>query len=616
MAKPDDQDVTELTLLDASKVSAVGTPANGTPWLVLKSTAATGEEEDEPTTSEKFKENAKRLKEGKSPSKTPVKTSAAEKSDSAEADAQQEELTGEAAKAKESGKTQNDLPDSAFAYIEPDGEKVSEGKTTPRSKRHFPIHDEAHARNALARASQSPFGDKALPKIKAAAKQFGIKVTKQAVKRYAKALDIELPEGWVEKCVGPQLTAVGALDTPKEAGHLDTSSSGTSGSVTSGVAPKPSTVPTDRNASSQPGLTTVVAGGESTYAIPDESKVIDNPVYKARAISSLVEAIDMFDEQRQAIKDGKFLTALGVTSPPSVPITDLSTTLASCCRTLEEHLQQERLEATLNPAEANDVWDMEDAKCALESATRLVAFISAMESAESAEKSGQVLSGKNLTALETAHKHLSDVLDGAKKETGDAGTESTMKEEMLHMDISTEQFVAGIREVVKAERKAEKKAAKMAAEEAAEAEKNANNDGDITAQQEEAGVKGETDAANIQSVGGSVDSQYVNKGEGEGGEPEPDPAMKKIEDGLEKLSKQVEQFSKRPRSGGPSLDGQARGVAPAAEGRQGEVTKSEGDVIESLTKALADETNPVVKDELGRKLTYERLVRMHEQGQL
>ena len=616
MAKPDDQDVTELTLLDASKVSAVGTPANGTPWLVLKSTAATGEEEDEPTTSEKFKENAKRLKEGKSPSKTPVKTSAAEKSDSAEADAQQEELTGEAAKAKESGKTQNDLPDSAFAYIEPDGEKDSEGKTTPRSKRHFPIHDEAHARNALARASQSPFGDKALPKIKAAAKKFGIEVSKKSVKRFAKALDIELPEGWVEKCVGPQMTEVGALDTPKEAGHLDTSSSGTSGSVTSGVAPKPSTVPTDRNASSQPGLTTVVAGGESTYTIPDESKVIDNPVYKARAISSLVEAIDMFDEQRQAIKDGKFLTALGVTSPPSVPITDLSTTLASCCRTLEEHLQQERLEATLNPAEANDVWDMEDAKCALESATRLVAFISAMESAESAEKSGQVLSGKNLTALETAHKHLSDVLDGAKKETGDAGTESTMKEEMLHMDISTEQFVAGIREVVKAERKAEKKAAKMAAEEAAEAEKNANNDGDITAQQEEAGVKGETDAANIQSVGGSVDSQYVNKGEGEGDEPEPDPAMKKIEDGLEKLSKQVEQFSKRPRSGGPSLDGQARGVAPAAEGRQGEVTKSEGDVIESLTKALADETNPVVKDELGRKLTYERLVRMHEQGQL
>lgn len=71
---------------------------------------------------------------------------------------------------------QNDLPDSAFAYIEPGGSKDSEGKTTPRSLRHFPIHDAAHVRNALARASQSPFGDKAMPKIRAAASKFGIHV--------------------------------------------------------------------------------------------------------------------------------------------------------------------------------------------------------------------------------------------------------------------------------------------------------------------------------------------------------------------------------------------------------------------------------------------------------
>ena len=38
----------------------------------------------------------------------------------------------------------NDLPDSDFAYIEPGGTKDSGGKTTPRSLRHFPIHDEAH----------------------------------------------------------------------------------------------------------------------------------------------------------------------------------------------------------------------------------------------------------------------------------------------------------------------------------------------------------------------------------------------------------------------------------------------------------------------------------------
>jgi phage head maturation protease len=71
----------------------------------------------------------------------------------------------------------NDLPDSAFAYIESGGKKDDQGKTVPRSLRHFPIHDAAHVRNALARAPQSPFGDKAMPKIRAAAKKFGIKVT-------------------------------------------------------------------------------------------------------------------------------------------------------------------------------------------------------------------------------------------------------------------------------------------------------------------------------------------------------------------------------------------------------------------------------------------------------
>jgi len=68
----------------------------------------------------------------------------------------------------------NDLPDSAFAYIEPGGKKDAQGKTVPRSKRHFPIHDAAHVRNALTRAPQSPYGDLAMPKIRAAAKRMGI----------------------------------------------------------------------------------------------------------------------------------------------------------------------------------------------------------------------------------------------------------------------------------------------------------------------------------------------------------------------------------------------------------------------------------------------------------
>jgi len=54
----------------------------------------------------------------------------------------------------------NNLPDSAFFYIEPGGTKDSEGKTVPRGLRHLPYKgadgkvDPAHLRNAIARAPQ------------------------------------------------------------------------------------------------------------------------------------------------------------------------------------------------------------------------------------------------------------------------------------------------------------------------------------------------------------------------------------------------------------------------------------------------------------------------------
>lgn len=100
-------------------------------------------------------------------------------------------------KAEMSSKSINDLPDSDFAYIEPGGKKDESGKTTPRSLRHFPIHDAAHTRNALSRAPQSPFGDKAMPKIRSAAKKFGIDVAKEAAMAAAVAKDMgpELDDG-------------------------------------------------------------------------------------------------------------------------------------------------------------------------------------------------------------------------------------------------------------------------------------------------------------------------------------------------------------------------------------------------------------------------------------
>ncbi len=81
---------------------------------------------------------------------------------------------------KLSSKQRNDLPDSDFAYIEPGGKKV-DGKTEPRSLRHFPIPDAAHVRNALARLSQSKLSDgikaKILKKLRSKAKEFGIEMS-------------------------------------------------------------------------------------------------------------------------------------------------------------------------------------------------------------------------------------------------------------------------------------------------------------------------------------------------------------------------------------------------------------------------------------------------------
>jgi len=76
----------------------------------------------------------------------------------------------------------NDLSDEAFAYIEPGGSRDSSGRTVPRSLRHFPVHDAAHVRNALSRAPQSPFGDKAMPKIRAAAKKMGIAMSDDGIR--------------------------------------------------------------------------------------------------------------------------------------------------------------------------------------------------------------------------------------------------------------------------------------------------------------------------------------------------------------------------------------------------------------------------------------------------
>ena len=87
-------------------------------------------------------------------------------------------------KAKLTSAEIDSLPDSAFAFVEDGGKKDDAGLTVPRSLRHYPVHDKAHVRNALARAAAqmkaggmgAKIASHAMPKIRAAAKRMGIGV--------------------------------------------------------------------------------------------------------------------------------------------------------------------------------------------------------------------------------------------------------------------------------------------------------------------------------------------------------------------------------------------------------------------------------------------------------
>lgn len=176
----DDEDFTELRDARIPRVDLVDKAANGLRFLIAKQADGQAGLMDPGLVRDLI---------GKTAEATPAETAeglapAEEKVTMTGSPAAIIKLIHEASVRQQVGKAEmdtadiNDLPDSDFAYIEPGGHKDEHGKTTPRSLRHFPIHDAAHVRNALSRAPQSPFGDKAMPKIRAAAKKFGIEVSK------------------------------------------------------------------------------------------------------------------------------------------------------------------------------------------------------------------------------------------------------------------------------------------------------------------------------------------------------------------------------------------------------------------------------------------------------
>lgn len=571
---------TELVELDVEKVSGVESPANGTTFLVLKASA-------DADVKCKTCGGSGKILDG---NRDCPDCDGVTKSDSAETDEMERDLTGDAEnddatiKAKLSSAEQNDLPDSAFAHIESGGEKDESGKTTPRSKRHFPVHDEAHVRNALARAPQSPFGDKAMPKIKAAAKKFGIDVAEK----------------------GAVQDALDGTATPQEAGHdPSTGRSGLAGPVTAGAQqlPEPRTA----------------QGGQSTYTIPAEDKQDLTAGAKktagagvAFAVSSIAEAIERLAELRdlsaRAEKAGMTLTppSLDETVEPgnmpwenydSATLQQVSQCLASCDGALTAIIAREQTEASsVDPSDSQNAWDLQDAQSAMDYALGIVARLSFTEAHEAdtadVAKAGRRLSGKTEGVLRAARDHLTSVIGDGDDNEADTGS-TTPEGDKIQMELTKSEFAESVVAI------------------AQEVLKNANNGGDISEQDIHDNGKINTldDALTVAGehhpeAGVTKEQQDVTK------------QLKELSDQVGQLGGLVTKMAQQPRRGGPILTGQLpAGLGAAVEGRQGEVAKSAHDQeIEQLTKQLDKTRDPNEIQHLTSQITIKQLANAHRSG--
>ncbi len=627
-------DITELETLDPDRVDAVGSAANGAPFLMLK---ALGEANCETC------EGSGKIKDGHVECPTCGGSGKAAKSDSSESDAIEEEVTDEAAKAlavgfcgdeacqackerfgpmheelvskaKLKAKARRALPDSDFALPE---------------KREFPIHDENHARAALSMLhNASPAEQK---KIRAAVRR-----------RYPNIAQAKKSPGVPDF----------ATATPVEHGEFtDTGTSGGGGLMTTGV----------EHPHEDPSY---ALGGQSPYVIPDEKTAYApdpnapapgrenrpggaeaSPTAKmtANVITSLVEAIDLLSTQRAAKADTKTdrkhlalpnPKGTAASKPSSGPWEDYDSAsleqvaqmLASCARALDAIEKREATEAVNgNQGDYKDTSDLQMAGEALDAALSVVARLAFHEGAAgSLEKSGRVLSAKNEEHLRAARDHLSHVLAGVAEPNQAGNDASDPSEENEIMTTVTKEDLADLiaksaAAAAKAEREAERKAAIKAAKKAAKrAKKNANNGGDITGAQERDEMKGDIDAQlNGVPDGGHVNPEFINKSEQKLLKAMA-AQLKASTETLGRVEERVTKMAQRPRPGGPVLDGQPRGTFPATESRlMGTLTKGQEDAeLEALAKQIEATNDPAKLSDLEQRRTLLRLVKAHESGQI
>lgn len=580
---------TELVELDVEKVSGVEAPASGTTFLVLKA-SADGDDTQECSTCK----GKGTILEGNR--KCPdCKGSGQVAKEILEGD-RHGEITGEhreLAKAKLSSAELNDLPDSAFAHIEPGGTKDSEGKTTPRSKRHFAIHDKAHADNAAARIAQgAEFGDKALPKVKAAQAKFG---------------EDNASKGQVQDAL--QGTA-----TPERAGYdPSTGQSSLAGPVTAGAQQ----LPEPRSA----------GGGASTYTMPAEDKQDLTKTagpHVALAVSSLVDAVEKLAEIRElsarATKAGMTLTPpspdeseqpgnMPWESYDSATLAQVAHTLASCDAAISAIIERERAEADqVDPDDYENAWDLQDAQSAMDCALGIVARLSFTEAAEAdnadVAKAGRRLSGKTESVLRAARDHLTSVIgDGDENDKADTGSTNTPEGDKIKMEVTKQEFAESVLAI------------------AQEVLKNANNGGDISEGEihdngtvnEDLALPGAGTTRPGVTKQAQDEQDDVTK---QAGQDQQDVTgqLKALTDTVGELGGLVAKMARAPRGGGPILTGQLpAGLQAAGEGRQdGAVAKSgEDQEIEQLSKQLSETRDPVARDRISMALSQRKLAAFH-----
>ena len=613
-----DSEITELQELGAEKVSGVGAPANATPWLLLKAQDVEPDPESPYTESDEADKIEDEMTKAEADEIEDMLTKArfggfCATDNCGVCQERFGPLYGQILnKAKLKAKERNALPKSQFAYVDSEGTG------------HLPIHDASHTRNALARFNQTHFESaedkaKAGRKIKAKAKSFGIEVSEDANVNKARSGSPGVPKRSTKK---PK--ANGKIERPWPT-SLSTAHSEMTGPATDG----------ERQDHVDPSF---ALGGESSYVISVEEfgKINSNPAspppmdrpgnLEAQSVSTMSKdswTIEVVEKENWISMDAE-------KGDPKAPTHAQDETpgdpawqgydAASCdsvARGLAEAQQaiaairtRELTEAVAgNHSEWFDAYKLECASEDICNALSLVATLAYHEAAD----------GKAKAAMKSTVNRLAKMFgEGSSTNLAKSGV-YTSKEEINMATITKEELDAQIarsaskavkaamKDMAKANKKKEKK---MKAKEkpAFMMEKNANNKGDISAEEMERGVHGTHEANELESMSPSPEKQYLNKGQKK--------ALKSIEQTLAQLDAKVAKMAGRPRAGGPVLDGQARGAYPASEGRATEsVAKSGHDAeIERLEKSMAETHDPIAVDQISRELTLARLRKGHEQG--